>query len=66
MRGMRSIFSCPLAPSAASQKAALISRVRWLPVVDSGSSMRSNTVNAVQFFKALTITLPGNGRNTQT
>ncbi len=50
-------------PVTASQNAALISRVRWLPVVDSGSSMRSKTVKAVQFFRALTICRAGNGRN---
>ena len=39
-------------PFIASQNAALISRVRWLPVVESGSSMRSKTVNARQFLSA--------------
>ena len=34
---------------------SVISRVRWLPVVESGSSMRSITENALQSFKASTI-----------
>ena len=57
--GTRSIRSWPFWPVTASQKAALISRVRWLPVVESGSSIRSNTVNAVQSFRASTIGRPG-------
>ena len=45
--------SWPFWPVIASQKAALISRVRWLPVVESGSSMRSKTVNAWQSSQGL-------------
>ena len=62
----RSMASCPIWPFDASQNAALISLVRWLPVVDNGSSIRSNTVNARQFFRELTSWCIGKGRKQYT
>ena len=58
----RSIVSVAVLAGMASQKAALISRVRWLPVVESGSSIRSMTVNALQSLRASTIASAGKGR----
>ena len=64
--GTRSIGFWPFWPVTASQNAALTSRVRWLPVVDSGSSIRSITVIAFACFSASTICTAGNGRKQYT
>ena len=56
----------PVLTRDASQKAALSSRVRWLPVVESGSSIRSNTVTARQSLRASISRVAGKGRNTKT